>query len=103
MKPEFWDDEVIGRLSRDARLLYIGTWNLADDEGRLRWSESYLRSHVFMYDTDMDLLAVKALMRELVAAERVLPYKVSEQWYGVIPRFRDHQRPNRPQAILDCR
>ena len=33
IKPQFWDDLKIGRLSRDARLLYIGLWNFADDLG----------------------------------------------------------------------
>ena len=28
---EFWLDEKIGSLPPEARLLYIGTWSLADD------------------------------------------------------------------------
>jgi hypothetical protein len=36
IKPEFWEDEGNGRLSALARLLFIATFNMADDEGRLR-------------------------------------------------------------------
>ena len=28
IKPEFWEDDVIGRLSRDDRLLFIATWTM---------------------------------------------------------------------------
>ena len=32
IKPEFWDDRKLAkRASRDARLLYIALWNLADE------------------------------------------------------------------------
>jgi hypothetical protein len=48
IKPEFWEDDVIGSLSRDARLLFIATLNLADDEGLLRWSAAYLKASAFM-------------------------------------------------------
>ena len=33
IKMEFWLDEKIGSLPPEARLLYIGTWSLADDNG----------------------------------------------------------------------
>ena len=33
IKPEFWADAKIGRLSFGARLLYIAMWNFADDYG----------------------------------------------------------------------
>lgn len=36
IKMEFWLDEKIGSLPPEARLLYIGTWSLADDNGVLR-------------------------------------------------------------------
>jgi len=33
IKPEFWADAKVGRLSFGARLLYIAMWNFADDYG----------------------------------------------------------------------
>ena len=33
IKPEFPQSETIGKLSREARLLFIQLWTLADDEG----------------------------------------------------------------------
>ncbi len=34
--PGIWTDPDLGALSRDHRLIYIGTFSLADDEGRLK-------------------------------------------------------------------
>ena len=35
IKPEFWTDEKVGECSIPARLLFIATWNIADDRGNL--------------------------------------------------------------------
>ena len=50
IKPQFWDDLKIGRLSRDARLLYIGLWNFADDLGVVIADPAWLKSKIFPYD-----------------------------------------------------
>lgn len=100
IKPEYWDDELIASLSRDARLLFIATWNFADDEGRLRWAPAYIKSKVFPYDTDLDETAVAELMKELEQSGRVHPYVVSqtiEQTFAVVINFGRHQRINRAQ------
>ena len=54
IKPEFWQDEKLAGIPRDARLLFVGLWNIADDEGRLRGSPLFVRAHVFPYDLDVD-------------------------------------------------
>ena len=36
IKPEFWSDEKLARVSREARLLYIGLWSTCDDAGRTK-------------------------------------------------------------------
>lgn len=99
VKPEFWEDEVVGTLSRDARLLFIATWNLADDEGLLRWAPSYIKSSVFMYDDDIGTDRAGELMVELEKAGVVFPYRggKAQQQLAVIPNFRKHQKINRPQ------
>jgi len=101
VKPEFWDDELMGSLSRDARLLFIGTWNFADDEARLRWSAAYLKSKVFPYDEDLGTNEVSGLMTELEKSGRVYVYTVTgesiTQTFAVITHFTRHQRINRAQ------
>lgn len=99
VKPEFWEDETIGTLSRDARLLFIATFNMADDEGLLRWTVAYIKAQAFLYDEDMGAARVNELMGELVTSGVVYPYRggKSQQQLGMIVNFHKHQRVNRPQ------
>lgn len=96
IKPEFWEDEVIGALSLGARLLFVATWNMADDEGLLRWTPEYVRATAFVYDESTN---AKKLMTELVDAGLILPYAGgrTQQSLAWIPNFHKHQRINRPQ------
>ena len=36
-KPQSWLNEELGTIPRDARLLFIGLWNLSDDQGVFEW------------------------------------------------------------------
>jgi hypothetical protein len=99
IKPEFWEDEDVASLSPLARLLYIATWNMADDEGLLRWGAPYLKSNAFMYDDDIDIDQVAGLMAELETGRFVMPYQGGKTLMrcGWIVSFPKHQKPNRPQ------
>lgn len=99
IKPEFWEDEVVGALSMGARLLFIASWNLADDEGLLRWTAEYLKASVFMYDDAVGVPQVEQYMAELEGPTLVFPYRggKTQQRLGWIVRFHRHQKINRPQ------
>jgi hypothetical protein len=98
VKPDFWEDETVAALSPMARLLFIGSWNLADDEGILRWTPDYINASLFMYD-NLSAAKVRKLMDEVVATERVFEYSAGKarQTLGYVVNFRKHQRINRPQ------
>lgn len=100
VKPEFWDDETVGALTRDARLLFIATWTFADDEGLLRWSPSYLKASALMYDDAIYALDVQRWMDELEHHGFVFSYGAGRggQRIGYIVNFRKHQRIDKPQA-----
>ncbi|MEU1497341.1 HNH endonuclease signature motif containing protein [Streptomyces sp. NPDC005732] len=99
VKPEFWEDELLGVMPRDARLLFIATFNMADDEGILRWTPAYIKAQAFMYDDDLGPKEVDQLMRCLTDTGLVFPYVggVARQQMAVVVNFRKHQRINRPQ------
>ncbi|MFG3136065.1 HNH endonuclease [Streptomyces sp. NPDC048211] len=99
MKPEFWEDELLGVMPRDARLLFVATFNMADDEGILRWTPAYIKAQAFMYDDDLSLKDVDQLMRCLTDTGLLFPYVagVAKQQMAVVVNFRKHQRINRPQ------
>lgn len=101
IKPDFWDDEKIGSLSRDARLLFIGLWNHADDEGRMRANARYVKSKVFPYDDDVD---TGGLLAEIACLRLIRLYKIGGQEYLWIVNFKKHQRIDKPQpsALPEC-
>ena len=54
IKPEFWSDEKLAKLSLQARLLYIGLWNTSDDAGTTQGHPLWLKSQIFPYDQNLD-------------------------------------------------
>lgn len=99
VKPEFWEDELLGVMPRDARLLFIATFNMADDEGILRWTPSYIKAQAFMYDDDLTPGDVGKLMQCLADTGLIFPFigGVARQQMALVVNFRKHQRINRPQ------
>lgn len=99
IKPEYWEDEVIGALSLGARLLFIATWNYADDEGLIRWSAPHLKSVAFRYDNNIHTDNVEAWMSEIEQAGLVFTYSTARDRgrLAFIVHFRRHQRIDKPQ------
>lgn len=85
----------MGKVSRDARLLFILTWTLADDEGRLRGSSRMLASLLFPYDDDAPNL-IDGWIAELVAEGCVYVYSVEGSTYMQIAKWLNHQKIDKP-------
>lgn len=98
IKPEFWTDDLLGSISREARLLFIAAWNVADDEGLLRWTAPTLKGAVFPFDDDIGIPEVEQYMRELETCEVIFAYVGgrSQQKLAYIVNFLKHQKINRP-------
>lgn len=95
IKPEFPQSESIGRLSRDARLLFIQLWTLADDEGRLRGASPLLASLLYPYDQEAPGL-IDLWMSELESESHIVRYKNGKSSYVQILNWGDHQKIDRP-------
>ena len=92
VKPEFWSDEDLADLPRDARLLYIGLWNLSDEHCRLRGDPRYVKGQLFPYDDDLSAAGVEILLNALVVAKKVVRYRVAGKQYLYLPNLGKHQR-----------
>lgn len=95
VKPEYWDDRKLAkRTSRDARLLYIALWNLADEHGRLNGDPQWIKGQVFSYDDDLDASAIAKMLEELEAPAvgAVMAYEVDGDPYLFLPKLAKHQR-----------
>jgi hypothetical protein len=92
IKPEFWTSPQVVHVPVPARLLFIGTWNFADDNGNLQHDAEKLKLQVFPADE----IDVAPLLDSLIAHGLLTEYSVSGRRYLHIPGFRDHQVINRP-------
>ncbi len=96
IKPEFWTSEQVMECSLNARLLFIGMWNFADDLGRLPMSVKTIKASVFPGD-DLPLDTVRGMIEELSTNGLVLRYVVDGREYLQITGWQ-HQRIDKPQA-----
>lgn len=92
IKIDFWLDEKVGSLPAQARLLFIGTWSLADDNGVLRGNPAYLRSQLFAYDEAVTAADVRRWVSALAAGSMLVPFTYKGESYFLVRRFRDHQK-----------
>ena len=95
IKPEFPQSESMGRVSRDARLLFVQMWTLADDAGRLRGNSRMLASLLFPYDDDAPGLIDQWIV-ELETENCVVRYVAGGQTYIQICNWLIHQKIDKP-------
>jgi HNH endonuclease len=94
IKPEYWTDEVIVQLPFQARLLFIGLWNFADDHGAIEESPDRLRMQIFPSDTGLDI----AELLDLLVAANLLERFSDEDGKRVIQvrNWHKHQKVDNP-------
>src|SRR5690242_2251136 len=95
IKPEFPQSETTGRLSRDARLLFIQLWTVVDDEGRTRAASRMLASLLYPYDDDAPKL-IEDWLAELERQDCIRRYDVDGDRYLEIVNWLKHQKIDRP-------
>ena len=91
IKPEFPQSESMGRISRDARLLFVLLWTLVDDEGRTRGASRMIASLLFPYDEDAPRL-VEGWMTELEGENCIVRYLVEGASYLQVLKWSQHQK-----------
>lgn len=92
IKPGFWGHSKTARVSRDARLLFLGLLNEADDEGRLLASAKTINGNVFPNDDDVSVHDVDLWMKELASVGFVQLYEVEGVKYCLVRGFGTHQK-----------
>ena len=92
IKPEFWTDDKIVELSLLGRLLFIGLWNFADDDGYIEYSPKRIKRLVF---PDQDINVQEGL-DELINAGFLCVCDSDQGELLKICQFSEHQRPQHP-------
>lgn len=98
IKPEFWDDEKLATISRDARLTFIGMWNNSDDYGVVKGHHAWLKNNIFPYD-DIKTSEFQKWLLELERIQVIFQFEVNSEKYYYIKNFQKHQTINRPSQI----
>ncbi len=97
IKPEFWESEVLGRLSPLARLTFAGLISHADDAGRGRGEVGAMYGRMHAYASSAVRARFKRCLSELKRVKLVVFYKGSNNCsYYWIPGFNEHQRIDKP-------
>jgi hypothetical protein len=96
VKPEFWGAPKTARVSRDARLLFLGLLNESDDEGRQLGSAKRIAGVVFPNDSDVSEPQVDAWLTELERVHLIERYVVDRIAYVLICGFVEHQKISHP-------
>jgi hypothetical protein len=92
IKPEFWTDETIVELDYPDRLLFIGLWNFADDQGFMPFRPKRIKMQVFPGD-DYD---VTAGIRRLWESSLVSLYAHADGVLLHIKHWARHQKISNP-------
>ena len=90
--PEFWVDEVIGKLDFKTMLVYIGLWNLADSEGIVENCEEKIKVQLFPYKKT----SLKKSLEMLIELGKLIPYEVNKKKYLLIKNFKKWQKESHP-------
>jgi len=81
-------------LSAHARLLIIGIWTEAFDDGVFDWKPLTLKARIFPVDA-VDMID---LLGELIAGAFIRKEEVDGKFVGLIRNFREFQRPKKPNS-----
>ena len=95
IKPEFPQSESMGRVSRNARLLFVLLWTLCDDSGRTRGNSRMLASLLFPYDDDAPGL-IDGWIAELQKEACIERYAADGSTYIEITNWLNHQKIDKP-------
>lgn len=95
--PNIWQSEDFACLSTMARLIFIGLFSQADDEGRGRANPVYIRSTLFTYDK-VDISDIEAAMEEIKKHMSITFYTFDDKDYYCLDNWGTWQTIEKPKA-----
>jgi hypothetical protein len=82
----------------NARLLFVGLWNFADDNGNIEAHPRKIKAHIYPSDG----IKVEPLLKELIDHNFIIPYSVNNKKYLNIRTFLTHQKIDKPSKLPKC-
>jgi len=91
IEPAIWQSESMGRLTIRQRLMFIGMFSNADDQGRLRASAPVIRSMIFPFD-DISLSEVESDIMAIEREKCIMLYTVEGPRYAQVTNWWKYQQ-----------
>ena len=95
--PNIWQSEDFSHLSILAKLVFIGMFSNADDEGRGRAKPVYLKSILFPYDEKIRVIDIETALSEIVLNLSVTVYSVGNGTYYTLENWAKWQTVEKPK------
>ncbi len=94
--PNIWQSEDFGKLSLLAKIVFIGLFSLADDEGRGRANPVYLKSTLFPYEESMRSADIAKTLFEISSNMSVIFYSYDGSDYYSLYNWNEWQKIDKP-------
>jgi hypothetical protein len=95
--PALWSDPDFGVITDSERILFVGLFSNADDEGRILASPAYLRALVWPYHERLTSARVRKLRDSLVGRFKSLQYyEIDGIEYIQFVKWAEYQKPKYP-------
>lgn len=95
--PEIWQSESFAQLSILAKLVFIGLFSNADDEGRGIANPVYIKSILFPYDDGMRVIDIEKALSEIGQFMSVTLYTHDGRKYYALDNWKKSQTIDRPK------
>lgn len=94
--PNIWQSEDFGKLSTLSKLVFIGLFSLADDEGRGRANAMYLKSSLFPYNENLRSIDIEKTLSEISSNMSVVFYECNGNSYYSLLSWYEFQKIDKP-------
>lgn len=94
--PNIWQSEDFSKLSTLGKLVFIGLFSLADDEGRGRCNPVYLKSTLFPYEEGIRSADIDKTLSEISSNMSVIFYSYDGSSYYSLLSWNTFQKIDRP-------
>ena len=94
--PNIWQSEDFSKLSTLGKLVFIGLFSLADDEGRGRSNPVYLKSTLFPYEEGIRSADIDKTLSEISSNMSVIFYSCDGSSYYSLYNWNTWQKIDKP-------
>ena len=94
--PSIWQNEDFSKLSTLAKLVFIGLFSNADDEGRGRAKATFIKSVLFPYEEGMRAADIDKALSEIASKMSVTFYVHNDNEYYSLNKWSKWQKVEKP-------